>query len=536
MSHDKIKQMVTSLANSLENNSKLAVPVLAAKLAKCSETYPHDQTIGSMSRIIEKMASNNSLFISRADLKSLYTKLYSNNTKFAQLFETELGGDISYEPARKEYTHDESSELNTYQVGDSILSNALNTAFDKTIPLKMYSQEAANKAIKSVASILDSANVSPTSLSVDNGSEKFIVIRANYETPKGVTSLYVPVEVAANKISQASVFMGNLGPQEINYTNLKNYITATAGVKLKVTASMVLDALTKASSESRVVSDAEMALIKLNATRQGKSEFFQNQVVGLKVSEASVKDVTLPKSNEFESFEKKFNSPQGIATFQFGAETLKTARDSVARDVIGFGYKNPQITVTGSDEKTVFYGVSLDAGKVAFTVPVKIAGGKINKPNVILCQGSVSVFNKENINSLYVNNQTDYKVAAAASPSFGLTPSDLVNNIRVALNEGNHAKAEDALNVLAQSGDVKAYASGFSVYMKGLSYKKASSPEPECTMIVKSSVSEHPICGHTGLPVHKVYQDQHGNCRPLYRRGMDETYEGASFMNSKIFG
>jgi hypothetical protein len=55
-------------------------------------------------------------------------------------------------------------------------------------------------------------------------------------------------------------------------------------------------------------------------------------------------------------------------------------------------------------------------------------------------------------------------------------------------------------------------------------------------MIVKSSSSEHPVCGHTGLPIHKVYQDDGGNCRPLYRRGMDETYEGASFMNAKIFG
>jgi len=531
-----MKQMVTSLANRIENSEKIAVPLLAAKLAKCSEAYPHDQTIGSMSRVIEKMASNNSLFISKADLQSLYTKLYSNNTKFAKLFESELGGDISYEPARKEYARDEATELNTYQVGDSILANALNSVFDKTIPLKMYSQEVANKAMNSVASVLDSSNLNPTTLTVDNGSDKFIVVRASYETPKGVTSFYVPVEVSGNKIAEASVFMGNSGPQEITYANLKRYLTTTAGMKLKVTASMVLDALTKASSENRVVSDAEMALIKLNATREGKSEFFQNQVVGLKVSEASAKDVELPKSNEFESFEKKFNSPQGLATFQFGAETLKTARDSVARDVVGFGYKNPQITVTGSDEKTVFYGVSLDAGKVAFTVPVKIAGGKISKPNVMLCQGSVSTFNKDSINALYVNNQTDYKVAAAASPLFGLKPSDLVNSIRTALSEGNHSKAEDALNVLAQAGDVKAYAAGFGVYMSGLSNKTASAPEPSCAMIVKSSVSEHVMCGHTGLPVHKVYQDQHGNCRPLYRRGMDETYECASFMNAKILG
>lgn len=54
--------------------------------------------------------------------------------------------------------------------------------------------------------------------------------------------------------------------------------------------------------------------------------------------------------------------------------------------------------------------------------------------------------------------------------------------------------------------------------------------------MIKNSTSEHPICSHTGLPVHKVFQDKDGNCQPMYRKGMDETYEGASFMNAKIFG
>jgi hypothetical protein len=536
MSLDKMKQMVISLANAIENDEKLAIPVLAVKLAKCSEAYPHDQTIGSMSRVIEKMASNNSYFISKAELKSLYKKLYSNNTKFAQLFENELGEDISYEPARSEYKHDDSNAVSTYNTGDQVLANALESVFDKTIAVKMFSKTSADKALKSVASTLNDSNLNPTKLSVDSGNEKFIIIKADYETPKGVTSFFVPVEINDNKVVQSSVFMGNAGPLDINYSNIKKYLKTTAGSKLQVTSNMVLDALTKASSNKRRVSNAEMSLIRLNANRAGKSEFFQDQVVGLKVAEASVKDVELPKYNEFESFEQKFNSPQGIATFQFGAETLKIASESVTRDVIGFGYKNPQISITGSDDKTVFYGVSLDGGKVAFTVPVKIAGNKITKPNLMLCQGSVSTFNKENINNLYVNNQTDYKVAAAASPLFGLKPSDLINNIKMALSENNHAKAEDALNVLARSGDAKAYATGFVTYMSGLTNKTASVKEDPCTMIVKSSVSEHPICGHTGLPVHKVYKDQYGNCRPLYRKGMDETYEGASFMNSKIFG
>lgn len=536
MSLDKIQKLVSSLAKTVDDNQKIATPVLAIKLARCLEAYPHDQTIGAMSRVIDKMASNNTLFIKKADLRSLYNKLYSRNTKFAELFNDELGN-IEIATTPKIYERDEATQqVNAYEIADPILANALNSVFDKFTPLKMYDQNLANKAKLSVFSTLDAWNLKPTSLSVDDGSDKFLVIKADYETPKGVTSFYVPLEISNNKISEASIFMGNLGPQELNNTNIKKYLTINAGVKLKINASSILSVLNKAASENREISDVEIALIKLNAIRQGKSEFFQNQIVGQKVSEVVVKDVELPKYGEFVSFEKTFTTPYGLASFKFGDDKVKIARENVTRELLSFGYKNPQVTVLGHDEASIFYGVSLDAGRVAFTVPVKLGNGKFIKPNLMLCNGSVSTFDKNGINQLYINNQTDFKVAAAASPQFGLKPSDLINGIKKSVAEGNTAKAEDALNVLANIGDEKAYAVGFQAFVQGLSSTVVESTECKCNMMIKNSSSEHPICGHTGLPIHKVYQDKDGNCRPLYRKGMDETYEGASFMNSKIFG
>lgn len=536
MSLDKIQQLIGSITKTVEDSHKIATPVLAAKLAKCLEEYPHDQTLGAMSRVIEKMASNNTLFICRADLKNLYQKLYSNNTKFAQLFGDELGQSPS-EPELTVSVRDDAKNLNPYEVADPILSNALNSVFDN-VPLKMYSQALANKAIKSVNTDLDSWGLKPTSLAISDGSDKFLVIKADYETPKGITSFYIPIEINNNIISEASVFMGNAGPQELNHSNIKQYIISNAGSKLKINGTSILGVLTKAASENRDVSDAELALTRLYASRQGKAEFFQNQIVGQKIAEEAKKDIELPKSDEFVSFEKQFSSPTGVATFKFGPEKINIARENIVRDLVSLGYKNYQVAVSDHNENTIFYSVSLDGGKVAFTVPVKIANGKINKPTVFLCNGSVSVFDKNNIDSLYVSNESDYKAAAAASPLFGLKPSDLINNIRLAVADGNTSRAEDALNVLANSGDEKAYATGFQIFLQGLSPKTAeASTQCSCSMIIKDSkVSQHPICGHTGLPLHKVYQDKEGNCRPLYRRGMDETYEAATFINAKIFG
>ena len=540
MSLEKIQQLVGSLARTVEDNEKIAVPVLAVKLAKCLEAYPEDQTIGAMNRVIDKMADNDNVFIRRAELKQLYNKLYSRNTKFAHLFAEELGITPTVQapkPLAGRKDPEVNKSINTYSSADPILANALNSVFDKNVPLKLYSQSLADNAKFAVNSTLDSWNLKPTSVNVDDGNEKFLVVKANYDTPKGITSFYVPVEISNNKVSEASVFMGNAGPEELNNANVKSYITRFAGSKLKVNGQIILNALVTATSENREVSGAELALTRLNASRQTKSDFFDNQIIGQKVAEAGRADVSLPKSDEFKSFEDKFSSPYGQASFDLGEDKVKLARETIARELLGLGHKNPQITVTGHDKNTIFYGVSLDAGKVAFTVPVKIASGKLQKPSVLVCNGSISSFDRQGITELYLNNQTDYKVAAVASPQFGLKPSELINNVREAVAQGNTSKAEDALNILANSGDAKAYATAFNLFVTGLGkVAKASDTEHKCSLMVKNASSQSMICGHTGLPLHKVYQDKHGNCRPLYRRDMEETYEGAMFMNAKIFG
>jgi len=535
MSFDKLHKLVGSLAKSLEDNERVATPLLATKLARACEAYPGDQTIGSMSRVISAMVENNNVFIRKADLKALANKLYSRNSKFAELFKDELGL-TSHLPTPKVMERDDAKTISSYEVADGVLANALNSVFDKSIPVKMYSQKLANQALRSVSSSLDAWNLKPVFLTVDDGNEKFLVIKADYETPKGLTSLFIPVETPNDKIVEASVFMGNVGPQELNHTAIKSYLTNYAGSKLKINGTSILSVLTTAASENREVSDAEIALTKLTASRQGKSDFFQNSIIGQKVAEEARPDVQLDKSDEFISFEEKFTSAQGQASWHFGADKVKIARDSILRELVSYGHKNPQVVLSKSDHQTVFYNVSLDAGRVGFVVPVKIAGGKVMAPSIMLCNGSVNSFNREGINALYVKNHSDFRAAAGASSFSGQKPSEVLNNLRVALAEENYLKAEDALNVLAHCGDAKAHAMGMHIYLNGLSAKKEAGATVKCAHAIKNSTSQYEICSHTGLPVHKIYQDKDGNCRPLYRRGMAETYEGAVFNNHKIFG
>jgi len=266
MTVNKIQQLVGSLAKAVQANEKLATPILAAKLVKCTVAYPQDKTLGSMSRVISDMSRNNTLFISKADFKSLSHKLHSNNTKFAELFQEELG-EAPAEPTVTTYQRDESLQNNPYEVGDQVLANALESVFDKHLPLKMYSQPMANKALKSVGSTLDVWNLRPTQLTIGDGNEKFIVIKADYETPKGLTSFYVPVEITQNNVVDPEVFMGNFGPEDLDHVTIKAYLTQQAGTKTKIGATDILSALTIASTNNREVSAAELAGTRLNATR-----------------------------------------------------------------------------------------------------------------------------------------------------------------------------------------------------------------------------------------------------------------------------
>lgn len=250
-------------------------------------------------------------------------------------------------------------------------------------------------------------------------------------------------------------------------------------------------------------------------------------------------EVSLPKAGHFQSFAEKFESPLGYANLQFGLDKVNLGRDVIARALTSLGFKNAQLNVIDANETAIVYAVSLNDGRIAFNVPVKFANNRLLNPELIICNGSVFNFTKEGIRKLVMSNEKDYKAAAATSAQYGLKPNELINNVRVAMTESNYDKAEDALNILAESGNVEAYKTAFSIFTSGLSLTKQASVEAEgyaCSLIVKNASSEHPICGHTNLPLHKVYQDKHGQCHPLYRRGQNEIFEVPTINNSKVFG
>lgn len=537
MDFNQIKKVAGALSKLIEDNEKIALAIFANKLAKASEIYPEDKTIGTMADVVARMGTKKN-FITKAEIRDLYNRLHSRNTKFPELFKDELGQTEKLAGAKLYSRHDdEGFDLlkKAYdQVVDPTLSNALNVAFGNET--KGYTDTAAENA-KNVCVRWCAATKLASKVDVVNGNENFIVCRVAFETPKGQTSIFVPVEISAGKVLQPSIFIGNNGPTDLSKTSVEKYIAANAGSKLNVSEKVVFQAIDNVKSGGiDKVSSVDIALTKVNSLKEEKSEYFTNGVFYQKI-EAENNNLTVKtpayKDDEVDSFAKKFDSALGVANFKFG-DKVKLGRATIANKLASLGLTNPQIAVCDSDKTSIVYAVSLNGGRFAFRVPVRVQDNKIIDPALLISNGAVESFSKDGLTALMKKEATDYRTAAVASPLYGLKASELVQIMREAMLEQNFAKAEDTLNVIAETGDDKAYQTAFVVYTNGLNGAQASN-QCKCSMVVKNSSSKHPICGHTGLPLHKVYQDQNGDCHPLYRKGMEDTKEGAYFLNSKIF-
>jgi hypothetical protein len=542
--HDaqSLLKLASSLAKFAENSEKLSLAFFATKLAKAQQSYPEDHTIGMMSRVVGKMANSDKLFITRAEVQDLYSKFSSRNSKFTALFAEELGHAEVVEAPRPAYDQPVDQSVDVMQeafdsVVDPVLASALDQAFGGN-RVKEYGVKLAKQAVAACASKFIDLGFRVQAEVMCSKDNVFICAVA-FETPRGSTSVLVPVETDGSVVYAPSVFVGNTGSADITQETVVDYITSNTGDKLEINAGEVLQAVLVARGSDSEISDVDLALTKLNASKESAVDYLGAQVLGVEVEEANpnlVLNFPQFEDSAFEAVAKKFDSELGFANFKFGSKAIAQGNTLIANQLSNCGIDNYSIAVHASNDEAITYSVALNGGTVAFIVPVKIEAGNMLPPSVLLCNGSVNSFDKASLTDMLRSEGFDRVAALSASPLYGVKASELVAVVRAAVAEGNYVKAEDALNVLSDSDDEKAYDIALNVFTRGLGKQEEVVEEvSKCAMVVHSKHSQYDICGHTGLPLHKTYQDKHGNCLPTYRKGMADSYEGATFMNSKVF-
>ena len=76
---NNFKKAMETITSAIDANEKFLVGPLAVRLNKAAEENPGDQTIHSMRAFLQSKATKD-MFISKAELNSVYNKFYTNNT------------------------------------------------------------------------------------------------------------------------------------------------------------------------------------------------------------------------------------------------------------------------------------------------------------------------------------------------------------------------------------------------------------------------------------------------------------------------
>lgn len=536
MSLHKLNQMVSKAAKVIIDTEKFPTEVLAVRARKVAEAYPSDPTAVAMCNFLTERA-HSEMLISRGELREVYHKLFSQNNHFGSNFVEELG--LAELPKKTKVMHREANEgksltQEAYEnLADPVLSNALSQVFDPKGTYQPYSISLAKSAMRTCLHELNKF-VSPKKIEVVAGQADLLLCQATYETPKGWCSVLVPVEIKEGAILLPTVFLSKLGFVDLNQSTLEQYIVETAGKKFSVDVQQLLQVIASAKNHGiKPLSDMEMIIAKARAAKN-ESTYVLNGILHQTVDQPQ-SNITVQDLPEAQEFAKRLASTAGIAEFKFGKTVVERSRQIVKQALQEFGYPHAHISVADVDDHTLYFAVSMD-NRGACKIPMKIAANNcINYPKFIVSAGKIYDFSKLGLSTVLNEQDVDHQALALASPAYGLKINELIEQVQNSMVEGNLTRAEDALVVLQQS-NVNAFKEALAIYQAGLSgkIKVASAQESICAKQRKVAYSKYIICGHTNLPVHKVYQDHNGDCQPLYRKNIAAA-EGGSFLHSKVY-
>lgn len=512
----QIVDLIATINDQINNSDQLCVSSLSNKLKKCSSAYPQDKTIGALSRIISSFGKNND-FITKKSFKELYASHYTNNTAMPELFSNELDIKIEKE-ASVQPAKNKDIDLSKYKA-DPLLENVLSKLLLKDTKVSL-AHDVVKKAEEKVLKDLNNV-YRPSSVKAIDSNSDAIVVLASFESPKGMTEIFIPL----TKNLEGNVFIGNKVVSEINEDNIKNYILKNAGQKIAISSKKVLSTIESSITPKQDRTELAAAAIKVN-----NSKLYSDGIVGVKFAESTATIVELPKSNEFKNLEEKFASPLGIALENFGEKMLQKAAQTIQTTLNQINSPALKINLLKSSNDSLIFNVLSKSGKT-FTVPVKVSGSNCLSPDYAVFNGGVQKLDKK-FESKLASSELD-KASFKHVANLAVLNSDQLLSLAKQFSDSKEFEKMATVLEVLKDKDIQLYKNAYKFILGDI--KKEASIN-KCSKLVERKNSIHKICEHTGLPENKVYQDKDGNCRPLYRKELDNMPEKGFYMTSKILG
>ena len=518
----KMRALVEAVGAKLAGENKFFTGKLAAKVAKAAEDKPWDATLIGMSNFLrDRSNKSNGSLISRAELKEAYKNFYSYNTSCQEVLAEELGEVVKLaEPTRAKHSADDSDVLKTALAkhANPILLSELSDIFDKKASIRSFNPKTAAQAEENCKRVLPGDPI----ISIATGRSDVIICVATYKTPKGNSSIFVPVEIFEDNAVLPTVFMHPSGFETIADTTVSACVKKYAGIKFNVDTKDILTAIDMVRgnlSTEAALTDIEKIVIKasLNEPSVDMSAIFSPV-------DAAV-DYSAPEHPLTASFAEMLGTVKGSAEFQFGKSAVVASFKTLLNKLAEEGLTNCNVSIADVEEDKIIFAVS--ASGSAFKVPVEISNKLPIEPTIVIANGMVKEFTKE---ALMV---VDDKARIAAYNFTSNSNNQLVEILKEAAFGNDLDKAGSALSMIVDSGDEDLTKYAFSVYSDILSGKTVKTASTQKIKTIK--IGKNEVCAKTGLPVNKVYVDENGEVQSKYRQDMDQSSPGGSFSHSKLF-
>lgn len=494
----------------LSGTEELHLIPLAKKAKLLAENNPHDTTLVSVARVLNSLRSKQA-FITRNEFEKIYNQFYTTRTN-AELFTEELGLVKKAEP--KTVTASvQSTPKSLMPVIDYKYQTLLASMFDKDFKASPFSPDQEKLAKEKVVSLLEIVDVKPKKVAVETGTDKYLVVTASFDTAKGVVDLYFPIEFVNNKIVNTNAFISNAGLLNLSNLSVKNAIKEQTGKSCKYSAASVLQGIVNSSLKELSNSDLALARVKLAELKEPVKED-KFSIAGY------VQSGTYDQKITENPFTDKILSVEGQAEFKYGKNV------GLGKQAIAIKLKNLQANVKAMKvSKVAENGFSLAvtlANDVSFIAPIKIVGDKAVPSSHIICNGELKELSNKTLSILSLANKKDYVAYGTSTGLYELGMGDLISMIKTCAASGEYAKAEDLFNVVKARGTGADYITAFDALRSGLRKDASTVKTVTCSNIISSNNTIHKVCGHTNLPLHKVYQDESGQCVPLYHRNLKQ--------------
>lgn len=499
----EITSLITKVAEKVEANEKLALPILAAKARREASARPTDIPLVNASNVLTKMASDRT-FISRDELRGILERFTASHSKLSEVFSDELGKRAEVKPKTFERYADEGQALDRdyAKFADPILANALAGAMSENPTEQLYSQADAQRAQRAAYAKLLEAGIQPKDIKTFAGRKDIIVVQAVHETPLGVSNVLIPVELKEGKALLPSLFLSRFGFQDIEKSAYGTHLKATAGKAFRVDGSKLLDVLEQVKNgSSDVANEVEMAAIKI-ASEQGTRLHDPNAILYTQIDKETP-DVQLPKmaSNEESRFAETLGKPDGVARFIHGDRIVEAGRSMLVRKLAELGYKSVQVKVADVEQDKIFYAVAIGTG-TGLKVPVEVNGNMVIPPKVVYAEDFITAFSKKAIDEVVAAGSGGNKRAlATASPCYDMKPTELLEVVKASVAEGNYLRAEDAINVL---GEVDPHAQRIAIaHMMMNIYEPGKEPKED--MAEMRRIASTPVVDTPQFMTHKIF-------------------------------